>query len=420
MRKKQLIGIMMAMIVTASLAGCGNSESGQTETNPPETTAAVPSASVLDRTADGEKGTEETESEHFEQGEMVAKVIWEHAGDLEPQIGTSVNKGTAGLLAGLSNGYIVVGGGANFPEDGPEAGGAKKHYPDIYVLKQEDGQLVQVSHTTLDHEIGYGASITTPDGIYYVGGSPEEGQGNKILLVKADKSGQITTEEVGTLPFTFSDGSATLKDDIIYIGAGKQDQTATNRFFAFELKTKETKELAPMPGEATRTQCVSQILGDFIYVFSGGDKVAYTDGYRYNIASNEWEPVSDVQIGDEKISLLGAGSVKLNDHMMMVVGGFNKEVYDNAVAQMAELKDEALVQFKQGYFGADPSELKWNRNMLVYDSDTNIWTTVGEVPFDAPCGEGLILDGNKIYSVNGEIKPGTRTNHMYSGTIEWK
>lgn len=276
------------------------------------------------------------------------------------------------------------------------------------MLKQEDGKLVQINHTVLDRDIGYGGSITTEEGIYYVGGSTTEG--NKILLVKVDGDGNVITKEVGTLLFTFSDGIAVKKDNIIYIGAGKQDGTATNRFFVFDLTTKETTELETVPGEATRTQVVAKVLNGSIYAFSGGDKVAYTDGYRYDIKGKKWEKVSDVQVGEEKISLLGANSVKLNETTMLVIGGFNKEVYDHAVAQMTELKDDALTEFKMGYFGADPSELKWNRKILIYDAVANTWSSIGEVPFDAPCGEALILDGNKIYSINGEIKPGTRTN----------
>lgn len=353
-----------------------------------------------------------------EEGKNVSKILWEFAGDLAPQKGMDVNKGTAGMLSGLSNGYVIVGGGANFPEEGPALGGAKRTYPDLYVLKQEDGRLTAVNHTVMDYEIGYGVSITSDEGVYYVGGSTAEGKGNKVLLVNADASGNVAVETVGELPFTFSDGFAALQDDMLYVGAGKMDGNATNKVFSLNLKTKEVTELAPVPNEETRTQCVSQLLGDFIYVFSGGDKVAYTDGYRYSIKDNQWEQAADVQVGNEKISLLGAGSVKLNDHSMMVIGGFNKDVYDHAVAQMAELKDDALLEFKLGYFGADPSELLWNRKVLIYDADTNQWTSIGEVPFDAPCGEALVLDGDRIYSINGEIKPGTRTKHMYSGILK--
>ena len=387
MKMKRLTAMVLAGILMVSMAGCA----GQNDTAADNTD-----------TRDG----------------SVSKILWEFAGDLAPQEGMETNKGTAGMLSGVSNGYIVVGGGANFPEDGPALGGTKKSYPDIYVLKQEDGQLVEVNHTTMDHEIAYGVSITTDDGIYYVGGSTAEGKGNQVLLVKADDAGEITVDTVGELPFTFSDGFAALKEDVLYVGAGKMDGEATNRVIALDLKTKKTTDLAAIPNEATRTQCVSQLLGDSIYVFSGGDQVAYTDGYRYSIEENKWEQVSDVQIENEKISLLGANSVKLNDHSMLVVGGFNKEVYDNAVAQMAELKDEALNQFKLNYFGADPSELQWNRKVLVYDADADIWTSIGEVPFDAPCGEALVLDGDRIYSINVEIKPGTRTKHMYSGILQ--
>ena len=394
MKKKRLTAMVLAGIMMVSMAGCA----GEKNTAADDTAAAQGSQTEI-------RGT-------------VSKILWECAGDLAPQEGMETNKGTAGMLCGVSNGYVVVGGGANFPEEGPALGGTKKSYPDIYVLKQEDGQLVEVNHMTLDYEISYGASITTDDGIYYVGGSTAKGKGNQVLLVNADDAGKITVDTVGELPFTFSDGFAALKDDVLYVGAGKMDGQATNRVFALDLNTKKTTELAAMPNEATRTQCVSQLLGDSIYVFSGGDQVAYTDGYRYSIEENKWEQVSDVQVGNEKISLLGANSVKLNKHSMLVVGGFNKDVYDNAVAQMAELKDEELQQFKLNYFGADPSELQWNRKVLIYDADADTWTSIGEVPFDAPCGEALVLDGDRIYSINGEIKPGTRIKHMYSGILQ--
>ena len=63
-----------------------------------------------------------------------------------------------------------------------------------------------------------------------------------------------------------------------------------------------------VPGEETRTQCVSQVLDGRIYVFSGGDAVA----------------------------------------------------------------------------------------LLIFNALENAWSAVGEVPFEAPCGEGLVLNGDYI------------------------
>lgn len=377
---------------------------------------AATSLILVGCTTNGTKDQGETSNSKKE----IKKILWEQGGELEAQKGYSENIGTAGVLAGKSNGFIIVGGGANFPDEPAAKGGKKKLYPDIYVLKEEDGKLNQVNHTTLDYEIGYGSSITTDEGVYYVGGSPDEKEGDNVTLITADDKGNITTKHIGDLPFTLSDGIAVKKDKNIYVGLGKQNGKPSNKFYKFDTENGQTEELESIPGEATRNQAVAQILGNNIYVFSGGDKVAYTDGYKYDVKNNSWSKVSDVKIGDEDISLLGANSVKLNEDEMLVIGGFNKKIYDNAVEKLGSLKDKELDDFKQSYFGADPQEFNWNKKMLIYNAATDKWTSIGEVPFNAPCGEGLVLDKDHIYSINGEIKPGTRTDKIYSGTLIYK
>lgn len=345
------------------------------------------------------------------------KIVWEMGGRLPAQTGMDKNIGTAGLLYGsLENKYIVVGGGANFPEKSVLNGGAKKAYSDIYMLEDNNGVLEVVEHINWENELGYGASVTVTNGIYYIGGSSNPEADDDILFITL-KNNKLNVEKIGDLPFTLQNGFAVYKDNKLYIITGKQSGKGSDKVYEYDLATKETKELAPVPNQASRTQAVAQLLNGNIYVFSGGDATAYTDGYKYDFANNTWEQVSDVALNNEGISLLGAVSVKLNEQEMLVIGGFNKAVYDNAVYNLGNLKDAALAQFRAGYFGADPYEFNWNSNILIYNCESNTWKTIGEVPFDAPCGEGLILIGNKIYSINGEIKPGVRTDKMYVGTI---
>ena len=333
------------------------------------------------------------------------------------QTGMDKNIGTAGLLYGsLANKYIVVGGGANFPEESVLNGGDKKTYSDVYMLEDKNGVLEVIEHINLENEIGYGASVTTEDGIYYIGGSSNPEADDDILFITL-KDNKLNVEKIGDLSFTLQNGVAVYKDNKLYIITGKQGGKGSNKVYEYDLASKESKELAPVPNEESRTQAVAQLLNGNIYVFSGGDSIAYTDGYKYNFDNNTWEQVSDVELNNEGISLLGAVSVKLNETEMLVIGGFNKAIYDNAVYNLGTLQGTALAGFRQGYFGADPYEFNWNSNILIYNSESDTWKTIGEVPFDAPCGEGLILIGNKIYSINGEIKPGIRTDKMYVGTI---
>lgn len=408
MKKVYILGLLCMLPFT--VLGCG----------PNQFKNEVNKQVVDEKPSETKENEDSKELDEYKDYEEVDYIEWKVAGNLEAQKGQDKNIGTAGLLQGKANDYIVVGGGANFPEKSVLEGGPKKHYPDIYVLEEEDGILKQVNHTTLDYEIGYGSSISDEDGIYYIGGSPDKEAGNNVTLIIVDDKGNVKVDQKGDLPFTFSDGFAVKKNNFIYLGLGKQDGKASNKIYKFDLDTKKTEELAPMPGELTRNQAVAQLLGDDIYVFSGGDKIAYTDGYKYNIKDNTWTQVSDVFVNGEKISLLGASSIKLNEEEMLVIGGFNKEVYDYAVKNLGELKDEALEDFRDKYFRADPEEFKWNKNVLIYNAKENKWRSVGEIPFNAPCGEALILDGDNIFSINGEIKPGVRTSRMYSGEIEYK
>ncbi|WP_028392507.1 cyclically-permuted mutarotase family protein [Bacillus cihuensis] len=347
----------------------------------------------------------------------VERITWEHAGELEAQKGFEKNIGTAGVLSGSYQNYLIVGGGANFPYETVLNGGAKKHYSDIYVLKKDKNKLTMVEHTNLDHEIGYGSSITTNKGVYYIGGSPEKEYADDITLLTIDQNKKLKTKKIGDLPFTISDGIAVEKDGKLYIGLGKQNGKDSNKLYEYDIKTSKTRELASIPGESVRNQSVAQLLNGNLYVFSGGGSIAYTDGYKYNIEKNTWSKVSSVKVDDKEISLLGANSVKLNNDEMMVIGGFNKEVYDHAVKNLNTLKGEELLAFRTKYFNADPYEFNWNKDILIYNAKYDAWRSVGKVPFDAPCGEGLVLMDKNIFSINGEIKPGVRTNAIYSGTI---
>lgn len=346
----------------------------------------------------------------------IKKILWEVGGVLPAQKDMQTNIGTAGVLYGtLANKYIVVGGGANFPFDSVANGGAKKLYSDIYMLENKNGNIEVVEHINLDNEIGYGSSITTKDAIYYIGGSANNDADNDILKITLQNN-KLNIEKIGDLPFTFQNGVALEYNNKLYIIAGKQDSIATNRMFEYDLNSKEIKELAPIPNEA-RTQPVAQVLNRNIYVFSGGDKIAYIDGYKYNFSDNTWSKVADVNIGGEYVSLLGANSIKLNEDEMLVIGGFNKEVYDDAVYNLINLKDKDLENFKKEYFARDPNEFNWNSKVLIYNSKNDTWTKIADIPFNAPCGEGLVLLQNKIYSINGEIKPGVRTPKIYIGYI---
>lgn len=345
-------------------------------------------------------------------------IRWTLDGHVEPQEGQSENIGTAGLMYGQSNGFLIIGGGANFPDGSPAENGEKAFYPDVYSYQNVDGHLQQAAHSTLDFALGYGMSVTDKEGIFYIGGSPNEEYAKRISLITADQKGNVTAKKVMDLPFAIQDGVAAKDGDMLYFGLGAQNGEASNKFYRANLKTNKVEELASLPGDTARKQAVYRWLDGELYVFGGGDQEAYTDGYAYNPEADEWTQVADVSVDGEAISLLGGQAVTLNDDEMLVIGGFDKAIYDDANKQMGELEGDELQAFKDDYFNRDPKTFNWNTKVLIYNAKTDKWRSIGEVPFDAPCGEALLLDDDNIFSVNGEIKPGTRTDRIYAGDIE--
>ncbi|MCA9744200.1 sodium transporter, partial [candidate division KSB1 bacterium] len=57
------------------------------------------------------------------------------------------SEGFAGMYAGVSNGAVIVAGGANFPDGRPWEGGQKVWYDRIFVLEEPNGQW-QVAQQT--------------------------------------------------------------------------------------------------------------------------------------------------------------------------------------------------------------------------------------------------------------------------------
>lgn len=348
-------------------------------------------------------------------------IAWRYIKDLPVPKGYEVQKGVAGPLAGNIGDYVVVAGGANFPHKSVLEGGPKVVYSDLYLMKKVKNGLELVKHTQLPKEIGYGTAISTDKGIYYVGGTYQSGISNEVLFItlNADKT-DVVVKTIGTLPFNYHSGVAVLRGDDIYIVSGKQDGKDSKNFYKYNLTTGKTTALKMFPG-TERSQPVGQILNngseDLLYVFGGGTGVAFTDGYAYNFAKDTWVKVKDVELKNKGISLLGANSVKLNSNEMLIIGGFNKDVWDDANLKLGSLKGKELEKYRHNYFTMDPQDFNWNKEMLVYDATNNTWKSIGQVPFMAPCGEGLVKIGETIYSINGEIKPGVRSERIYQGTI---
>jgi len=105
--------------------------------------------------------------------------------------------GFAGPFAGVSSNALFVAGGANFPDKLPWEGGRKIWYDAAFVLDRTNGAWSKPFK--LPRAIGYGVSVTTPDGVLCAGGSDSTQHYLDVFLLRWC-AGKLETKPLPPLP----------------------------------------------------------------------------------------------------------------------------------------------------------------------------------------------------------------------------
>ena len=139
--------------------------------------------------------------------------------------------GFAGSFTGVSEGALLVAGGANFPNGGtPWNGGIKKWYDHIYVLEPQATEWKMAGKLPI--HLGYGVSITTTDGWLLIGGSNEEGHSSQVWRLRY-QNGHVVYDSMPSLPFPLANACGALVDQTVYIAGGIKAPDARETSSAF-------------------------------------------------------------------------------------------------------------------------------------------------------------------------------------------
>lgn len=315
--------------------------------------------------------------------------------------------GFAGPFAGVSNGALIVAGGANFPAGMPWEGGPKVWHDDIYVLPAPD-KTWQLAGK-LPARVGYGVSITIPEGLLCIGGSNAESHVQDVYLLKWDGQ-RVSVLDAPDLPISLANASGAWMDGKIYIAGGTQTPDADTPSDAFlmldwEGGAQKWEALESWPGPA-RMLAVSGVVGDAFYVMSGVNlvpnheghptRVYLNDAYRYR-EDQGWERIADLP---HAVAAAPSPAITSGQNHLLVVGGDDGQHFFN----QASLREE-----HPGF----------SRNILGYHAITNSWTVLGEVSDQAlgfsswpPVTTTAVAWHGHTIIPSGEVKPGMRTTQV--------
>ncbi|RZK48899.1 MAG: hypothetical protein EOO99_08320 [Pedobacter sp.] len=314
-----------------------------------------------------------------------------------------VKEGLSHVQAGLSNGVLIVAGGANF-KGSIQEGGTKQIHSKIYIAK-DPKTLVWEEQGDLPFPLANAAVVPYQDGFLVLGGTNGEKALNTILHLKWDpvQAKVIITKDYPILPLALVSASATHIGNTIYIGAGQDaDGKAQADFYSLKLDNNslpsqaEWKKLTPFPGTARfGATFQAQSNGEYenLYLFGGKGNSGYLlDAYKFDPKKNEWKALASLPRPALFSPYLPMGQT----HIALFSGSDGHDA-ENAIA----LGDEYHMV----------------KDAMAYHTITDTWVKLNHIPLGV-AGAIAIKWADQILLIGGELRPGVRTSEIQIAQIQ--
>lgn len=241
------------------------------------------------------------------------------------------------------------------------------------------------------------------------------------LLISTCLVTSAHAEKLPDIPVAIKNGTGAIDNNgVIYIGLG----SAGSSWYKLDLKNddKAWEKIKDFPG-TSRDQSISMILNGELFVFGGVGKEnnsptvrVLRDVYKYSPQQDSWERVNT----EAPIGLTGHAGTSLDSDRALIIGGVNKDIFDKYLIDIEKNKENEAAKNKviQAYFNKPTKDYFFNKTALIYNAKENKWASAGELPFNATAGSSLVNKDNQIILINGEVKPGLRTDTVHHALLE--
>jgi SSS family transporter len=307
--------------------------------------------------------------------------------------------GVAGPCAGVSNGALIVAGGANFPNGAPWDGGRKVWHTAVWVLDRPDGSWTPAD--PLPTPRAYAASVTTPRGVVCIGGSDADRHYADVWLLTWNGRA-VTRQSLASLPVALSNAAAALVGSTMFVAGGEETPGATRaarRFLALDLAASAPswRELEPWPGDGRSLAVAGSQDGAFFLVggvtlaadAAGQPRRTYLrDAWRYRPGAG-WTRLADLP---HPIAASPSPAPAVGPSHLVILGGDD--------GSKAGWQPPAT----HPGFAAD---------VLAYHTITDTWTELGRMP--APRATvPAVRWGDVVVVPSGEVRPGIRSPEVWT------
>lgn len=335
--------------------------------------------------------------------------------------------GVAGPFVGVSGGKLVVAGGANFAEGRrPWNGGVKTWRDAVFVLDDPAGHW-RACETRLPRPLGYGVSITAPEGVWCIGGSDRERHYADVFLLQVD-GGEIRFVPQPSLPVPLANSCGALVGSKLVVAGGIESPTSTRAVkHVFVLDTaalpekRQWKSIASWPGSGRMLATAGATENDF-YLFGGVELKADANGAPERIKpflSEAWRLSLDDTGGGTwaRMADLPAPRAACPTPAPLVVGNRLLLISgDDGTLTAAE--EDRHTGFPAAVLSYDIAADRWRSQTPILRWNGTDPATKPEECVWPPVTTGAAIWQGLIVVPSGEIRPGVRTRRVLTAGEE--
>lgn len=320
-----------------------------------------------------------------------------------------VKGGVSAPFAGIIGSNMVVSGGCNFPDIPAADGGKKAYYDEAYGISLDlDGQGWKLLGK-ISMPLAYGATAITGNGMVCAGGMSADSAVARSFCIKLsdneDENGVMHIEELPYLPEAIDNGAAVGVGNDVYVTGGNQ-ANGGNSLYVLRHGAKQWQKLKDYPmGKRVQpvllaTEKTLYLVGGFDYDKAENKCTLYSDMLPYDLETGEWgNPISfPVKDDGSSYAISGASGTVLGSKLLLS-GGVDYKIFKEA---MEGNSPADYMKKPAGWY-------KFNDDILIYDTNSGLWSIESDVNGMNKAGGVLLSKDNKLFMVCGEIKPGIRT-----------
>ena len=367
-------------------------------------------------------------------------IHWSQWPELPPPPGHQTQAGLAGVYSGMIGPYLVIGGGANFPDAPPWDGGQKTWWGDIYVIHSDSLESGwRIFPGALPAPLAYGVSISLSEGILCIGGCDSEKAYSDVFLMRYS-GGSFEFDQWPALPVPLSNMAGALVDDKIFLAGGQEsmkEPAATDHFLMLDLNDLASgwTELDPWPGHARSFAVAASQSDGFencFYLFSGrnyGPEIPLDllrDGYEYNPRLNSWRRL-DHPDGPQFPVMAGVATPSGANHIIFF-GGVDSDLplkeYHLGQRLLEYNENNGSGEYTDS-INAIESRMRqirvehpgFSRKIRFYHTITNTLVAHSSSPYPIPVTTNIIKKDGQLIITSGELRPGIRTPVILAAEI---